>query len=240
MHVHPSEIQTIAPEIVVAGDRDLVADELAVLDRSDEDVEVSRRLRRHVGQSRPVGREPRVHVDLLVGRQRPALAGRHIHDLQLNRSPTIVRDVDDPPPVGRPVGHRVVLPVVGELPRLARCRLNRPDRAAHRDGDRRTVRRPGWCPGSRARRRRKVVVVHVVRALPGGAIGAPSLAGDVGDGEEHDSDRGHEASEHRAVLLTPESCLARGVWRSIRVELSRRSCSERLDRTVDSCTNELV
>ena len=170
VHVHPAEVQTIAPEIAVARHRDLVARELAVRDRPDEHVEVSVRLRGHVGEARPVRREDRVHVDLRVGRERAAFAGRDVHDLQLDRGSAIVGDVGNPAPVGRPVGHRVIFAVVGELARAARGAVDDPDRTAHRDRQRRAVRRPRGSPGRRAGRRREVVVVHVVPALLRGGI----------------------------------------------------------------------
>ena len=196
VHVHPAEVQTIAPEIAVARHRDLVARELTVLDRPDEHVEVSVRLRGHVGEARPVRREDRVHVDLRVGRERAAFAGRDVHDLQLDRGAAIVGDVGNPAPVGRPVGHRVILAVVGELARAARGAVDDPDRTAHRDRQRRAVRRPRGSPWGRAGRRREVVVVHVVPALLRGGIRDRALSGQVGADEDQARGQDDQSAEH--------------------------------------------
>ena len=143
---------------------------------SDIDVEETVRLRRHVRDSSAVGRKHRIGVDEFVVGQRSRFTGRDVDDGQLNRRPAIVSRVDDPVAVRRPVGHRVIFPVVGDLMSDAARGIDFPDRAAHRNGYPFAVRRPGRRPRRRARRRRQIVVVHVIAAGSGARVRARRLA----------------------------------------------------------------
>ena len=108
VHVPRAEVQAVAAEVVVARDRDRLAAPAAIGDRPDVDVEVAARGGRHVGDAGPVGREDGVGVDLVVVGQRMRIPRGHVEDLELHRLPVVVRRVDDPAPVRRPVGGRVV------------------------------------------------------------------------------------------------------------------------------------
>jgi hypothetical protein len=156
-----TEIQPRVAVLVVVRHRDFGSRPLAVFDRPDIDVEETVRLRRDVRDASAIWRKYRIGVNEFVVGQRPRFTSRDIDARKLNRRAAIVSRVDDPVAVWRPVGHRVVFRVIRHLVSDTGRGIDFPDRATHRNSYRFPIGRPGGRPRRRARRGRKIVVVHV-------------------------------------------------------------------------------
>ena len=100
MHIPWTEVQAVAPKIAVAGDGNCFAAPLAVVDRTDVDVEVPAWCCGNVGDASAVRRKRRVGVDLVVVGQCVHLAGVDIENLKLDRGCVGIGGVDDPTAVG--------------------------------------------------------------------------------------------------------------------------------------------
>ena len=165
VHVPAAEVEPAAAEVVVARHGHGCAAPAAVAYRPDEHVEVAVRGGRRVGDAGPVGREDGVGVDAAVVGERARLARRDVEDLELHRLSVVVRRVDDPASVGRPVRGRMPGRAAGQLDGGAAGEVDAPDGAGHGHGDRPSAGRPRRRPRGRARRRRQVVVEQVVPAV---------------------------------------------------------------------------
>ena len=206
MHVPFAEVESAPPECGVLAHRRLFACPLAVCDRSHGDVEVPGGLRRDVGDLGAVGREHRVGVDERVVGEAMALTALHVEDLELDRLTPVVRRVDEPLAVGRPVRGRVIRLVLSQLVCDAAVRIDLPDRAAHGHGNPLAVGRPVRGPRRRARRGREIEVVHVVAAVLRGRVAPGGLGGDRLCDEQNAE--GDETSSDHADLLGKTGALA--------------------------------
>ena len=192
VHVPAAEVEPVAAEVVVARHRGGGAVPAAVRQRPDVHVEVAARAGRHVGDAGPVGREDGVGVDAVIVGERARLARRDVEDLELHGPSVVVRRIDDPAPVGRPVRGGMPGRAAGQLDGGAAGDVDAPDGAGHRHGDRPSVGRPRRRPRGRARRRRQVVVEHVVPAVARRRV-APGLRHRRRGRERHEQRREEEA-----------------------------------------------
>ena len=135
VHVPLAEVETIAHVAVVLGHRDFFRSPSTVSDLANVDVEVAVWLRGNVSEPVAVRRENRVRIDVLVIRQRVALPGLDVQNLQLNGLAAVIRGIGEPFSTRRPVRRRVVLLVIGELLRNTRARVYAPDGAGHGNRD---------------------------------------------------------------------------------------------------------
>ena len=99
-----AEVEPVAAEGVVGGDRDFVPAPGAVGEGADVDVEVSARRRRDVGDAVAGRGEAGVGVNVLAFGEALAPAGGRVHDLEVDRAAAVVRGEHQPRAVGGIVG----------------------------------------------------------------------------------------------------------------------------------------
>ena len=104
VHVPGAEVEPVAAEGVVGGDRDFGPGPGAVRDGADVDVEVPARRRRDVGDAVAGWGEAGVGVNVLAFGEALAPAGGRIHDLEVDRAAAVVGGEHQPRAVGGIVG----------------------------------------------------------------------------------------------------------------------------------------
>ena len=193
VHVPGAEVEAVAAEGVVRGDRDFGSGPGAVREGADVDVEVAAGRGGHVGDAVAGRGEAGIGVDVFAVGEAVAGAGGRVHDLEVDGAAAVVGGVEQPHAVGGIVGGGVVVGAVHDLEGVAGCDVDFPERAAHGDRDAIAAGVPGGVPGRRGGRRGKMEVVHVVPAVRGGGVGAPWLREEVaGWGEKGGGEGGRE------------------------------------------------
>jgi hypothetical protein len=150
------------PAVLVLADPLRGTGRAAVSERHDEEVKAALVRGRDEGETRAVGREPRLEVHLAAFRERKGLAGLEIEAAQLHRVAVVGRE-DDEAAVGRPVRLEVVTGAVRELHRRRRSEGDAPERALHREDELAPVTREGR--GARPARELGKVHLTVVVAV---------------------------------------------------------------------------
>ena len=136
-------------EPVVLGQRDRRPGPVAVLDRPHKQVEVTTRVCAGISHTPAVRRKNGIHMDVFVVREPVRLPGLHVENLKLDLNALLLRSVDNPFAVGRPVGREVVVGVMRQFCGGAGGDIHFPDRAEHRHGERLAVGTPSRRQGGR-------------------------------------------------------------------------------------------
>ena len=162
------EIESLIVEAVVFGQPRGSAGP-AVVDRQRIKVIPTVRLGRNIKNAFAVGRPHRVEIEMHTLGQGRGFAAGHVEQPQIDALVIVIRGIGDPTAVRRPDGRGIVIRPRGQFIGRVVIDADFPNRPGHAEGNLLSVGRKVRTPG-RARRRRQVIVVHVVAAGLGQGI----------------------------------------------------------------------